>query len=109
MFKKPAFKPGKSAALKFGNEILNGNVNWRNSLLELLLYSDYTLDHIMTALSCSQEALLLIINYSDASLLDFKQGARLLMMHDKVKPECVEQCVCKCHPALTAAEEHETE
>lgn len=80
--KKPEFKPGDTTMLQFGKEILNGNVEWRNALLELLRYSDDTLESVMSVLECSQEALLLILNSGDSSLLDFKQGARLLMLHD---------------------------
>lgn len=82
MTNKPTFKPGNSTSLKFGNEILNGNIHWRNTLLELLRYSDYNLSEIAELLECTVNALLLVLNYNDSSMLGFKQGARLLTLHD---------------------------
>ena len=81
MSKTPIFKPGNSTSLKFGDEVLNGSIHWRNTLLELLRYSDYSLNNIMDLIDCSLNALLLVINRNDSSLLTFKQGARLLTMH----------------------------
>lgn len=83
MTNKPIFKPGNSTSCKLGDEVLNANIHWRNTLLELLRYSDYTLGNIAEKLVCSVSALLLVLNYNDSSLLNFKQGARLLTMHDK--------------------------
>ncbi|MBY0378642.1 MAG: hypothetical protein K2Q33_08795 [Gammaproteobacteria bacterium] len=83
--KKPEFKPGKSAALLFGNELLNGNIQWRNSLLEVMRYSDYNFDDVSELLQCSNDALLLIVNQNDPSLLGFKQGARLVTLHEIAK------------------------
>lgn len=82
MSKKPIFKPGNSTRLNFGDEVLNDNIHWRNTLLELLRYSDYSLDNIADLIQCSLGALLLVINHNDSSLLNFKQGARLLTMHE---------------------------
>lgn len=82
---KPEFKPGKSVALQFGDEILNGNIHWRNSLLEVMRYGDYALDEVSQLLQCPSEALLLIITHNDPSLLDFKQGARLVTLNEKAK------------------------
>lgn len=87
MSKQPIFKPGQSTALQFGDELLNGNIHWRNTLLEVLRYTDDNLFDIANTLKCSVNALMVILNHNDSSFINFKQGARLLTLHDKVKPE----------------------
>lgn len=83
---KPEFKPGNTVALQFGHEILNGNIDWRGVLKEILEHSDYTIEDIATKLAASAPAVYGLLS-DDTSGLGFKQGAQLLGLHFQVMPE----------------------
>ncbi len=85
MSDKPEFKPGNTVALQFGKELLNGNVNWRNTLTDILRYSNYSIMEIAEVLEASADAVQALTN-DDPRGLSFKQGARLLSMREILKP-----------------------
>ena len=80
---KPEFKPGNSVTLQFGNELLNGKVEWKKTVLEILEHTDYTLETIAKKLEVSVSAVEAVAMHDDTSGLNFKQGARLVGIHER--------------------------
>jgi len=79
----PEFKPGNSVTLQFGNELLNGKVNWKQTLEEILSHSHYTLADIADKLQAPPSAVEAVLR-NDTSGLNFKQGARLVGIHELI-------------------------
>jgi hypothetical protein len=75
----PEFKPGNTPYLKFGNEILNDNMPWRDMLDELLAKSDLTPSAIASFLDTTVSNLDDVINGNGCPLA-FKQGAALVSL-----------------------------
>lgn len=75
----PAFKPGNTPHMQYGNEIINANVPWNEVINELCssgLSMTEIAAHLDVELSVVQAAT--TRNYSR---LSFKAGARLLTIH----------------------------
>jgi hypothetical protein len=75
----PKFKPGNTPYLKFGDEILNDNLPWRDMLDELLAKSDLTPSAIASFLDTTVSNLHDVVNGNDCPLA-FKQGAALVSL-----------------------------
>jgi hypothetical protein len=75
----PEFKPGNTPYLKFGDEMLNDNMPWRDMLDALQAKSDLTPSAIASVLGTSISNLGNIINGNDCPLA-FKQGAALVSL-----------------------------
>ncbi len=82
---KPEFKPGNTPYLQFGNELLNGDVNWQITLMELLLYTDYTIATLAVCLEVDEVVLVNLMRDADEVGFGFKTGARMLTMHEVAK------------------------
>ena len=81
---KPEFKPGSSVTLQFGNELLNGKVEWKKTVLEILEHTDYTIEMLAAKLEVPVSAVQAVAKHDDTSGLNFKQGARLVGIHERM-------------------------
>lgn len=82
---KAEFKPGDKPYLIFGNEILNNNIPWSEVLRALVTKTELTVEEIASRLSTTVEILNKLLATGECAL-GFKQGARLLTIHDKYFP-----------------------
>jgi hypothetical protein len=81
---RPEFKPGNKPYLEFGNEILNNNIPWSEVLNEVYIKTGMTKSQLAARLESTINCLDSIVNGNDCPLT-FKQGARLLAIHDSYK------------------------
>jgi hypothetical protein len=87
---KPEFKPGNKPYCKFGNEMLNYNMPWKDILDEVLASSGMSLSSLSVKLENTVSNLGNVVNGNDCPLT-FKQGARLLTLQERYKYSCVEK------------------
>ena len=75
----PAFKPGSTPHMQYGNEMINANVPW-NEVISDLCSHGLSMVEIATRLDVDFSVIQAVAakNYSR---LNFKAGARLLTMH----------------------------
>jgi lambda repressor-like predicted transcriptional regulator len=76
------FKPGNKPYLVFGNEVLNNNMPWHDILTELLATSGMSLSELSVRLETTVSTLCNVVNGNECPLT-FKQGARLLTLHER--------------------------
>jgi hypothetical protein len=82
---QPEFKPGEKPYTNFGNETLNGTIEW-HSIVNDIIPAHYTQTQLVTESGLSANQLHRIIN-KDYDELTFRAGARLLMVHSRFYPE----------------------
>ena len=78
---KPDFKPGNKPYLVFGNEVLNNNIPWSEVLNDLVSKAELAIADIAARLETTREVLENLLKTGECGL-GFKQGARLLTIHD---------------------------
>ena len=74
----PEFKPGKSLSYQYGNELLNGKVNWQETALSIL-EAGYSKVQFAKEMKLSVNDIEKMCD-GDLSPLDFKLGARMLTL-----------------------------
>ena len=75
----PAFKPGNTPHLQYGNQVLNDNVCWDEVIHELCLHG-LSMAEIATRLDVDVDVVQTAAKRNYAQL-NFKTGARLLALH----------------------------
>ncbi len=81
--KKPPFKPGDKPYCFLGNELLNGNIDWKQTLIEVIYHGPHGFSRLADILEVSTQALTWLYLHGDFSCLTFKKGARLNTLHDR--------------------------
>ena len=82
---EPEFKPGDTPETQFGNQTLNGNIDWSNIIAEII-QARYTQVQLITESGLSAIQLQNITN-KNYNGLSFRAGARLLTVHSRSYPE----------------------
>ena len=82
---EPEFKPGDTPETQFGNETLNGNIDW-SKIVEEMIQVHYTQEQLVTETGISEKILKKIIN-KNYKRLSFRNGARLLAIHSRFYPK----------------------
>ena len=76
------FKPGDTPWLEYGGEVLNGNVNWVETI-KAVLSQGYTESSLAQQLELTLSHIEAILK-GDISVLNFKRGARLLAIEETI-------------------------
>jgi hypothetical protein len=80
--REPEFKPGDTPWCEYGNEVLNGNVDWVEIVKQVLMRG-YNKKSLAQRLELAVKHIETILN-GDLSPLNFKRGARLLAIESEV-------------------------
>jgi hypothetical protein len=83
-FKKVPFTPGEQPSCQLGHETLNGRVNCRTTLQEIISSKQFTLSTLSYSLLIEITVLEKILK-NDLSALNFKTGAKLLSIYDSLQ------------------------
>lgn len=79
----PPFKPGSTTYCFLGNELLNGQVDWQQTVIDIIVHSGLSIQHIAGQLCICVDQLKRLVCYGDFCCLDFKRGARLMTLHER--------------------------
>jgi hypothetical protein len=79
---QPKFKPGNKPYCRFGNQVLNNNVPWKDILNDVLTTSGMSLSELSIKLETTVSTLCNVVN-GNRCPLTFKQGARLLTLQER--------------------------
>ena len=77
------FKPGNDPSYQLGNEVLNGQINWLNTMQEVLGSRKFTINSLSQYLEVKTEVVKKVLE-NDLSCLNFKTGAKLLGVHESL-------------------------
>ncbi len=66
---------------QLGDEVLNANINWLQTVSQILATGAYTLTTLSREIGITKSVLLAILE-NDVSLLNFRTGAKLITIHD---------------------------
>jgi hypothetical protein len=79
----PEFKPGNTPHTQFGNQTLNANVPWDQVVQEILVHKNQQELAVDLGMPLANVTKILKQNYRK---LNFKTGARILMIHCNFYP-----------------------
>lgn len=82
----PHFKPGRSISTWFGNEHVNGNIDWAAVMREVIEYTGKDKFAIAQELGVKPKAIKQLLE-GDTTGFNFHQGAKLRSMHDNAVRE----------------------
>jgi hypothetical protein len=84
LLKIQRLKSVKTPYCKWGNETLNGNIEWLKVLNQIIKVKKVTLENLSQSLAVKPIVLKKIIEGNDTSGLDFRTGAKLLALQDRL-------------------------